>query len=214
MDEAASVSVSLKCPHCEAYLPSNSSGPSVTNAFQISSQASILATYTSEGGVQPDVDLLPTITEEAYLQNNPDARRAKAFQLMCSEGDIGGMVELLQEAADEGIDPATVVGYQDPLAGMQSGLHAAVRRGQAESAFLLLWICSNVPDNAFPEAARQAVQAMGVGRIPTTVNGDIRNLKDSQGTTAVQLAEQIRGELTGGGMADSWSSFLDIASAS
>jgi hypothetical protein len=42
-------------------------------------QPHILARYHNEGGVQERLDVLPLITEEAYLEANPAARPARAF---------------------------------------------------------------------------------------------------------------------------------------
>jgi hypothetical protein len=39
----------------------------------------ILARYHNEGGVQENLDILPLVTEEAYLEANPAARPARAF---------------------------------------------------------------------------------------------------------------------------------------
>lgn len=196
LDESSVMALSLKCPNCEAYLPTNDSGPSATNRFSPSSGVAILAHYKNEGGFQPNLDILPAVTEEAYLANHPEARPARAFLVMCSEGDVNGIVDLLETVhGDEeaGIDLASVIQYQDPLSDMKSGLHLAVEQGQVEVALLLLWLCSTIANESFPEAARRMAETSGVGRLPIGPDGDIRKLKDSGGLTAERLALQLRG---------------------
>ncbi|KAH7324444.1 hypothetical protein B0I35DRAFT_348096 [Stachybotrys elegans] len=191
LDESAAISISLKCPSCDKYLPTNEAGPSTSNQFlHASSGVAILAQYTNEGGFQKDLDILPSITEEAYLESHPEARPARAMHIMCSEGDVVGIVELLRDASDEVGDMASFVRYQDPLSEMKSGLHVAVEKGQEEAVWLLLWLCSTIPTAAFPGPARQAAEAMGVGRLGVAADGDIRALRDSQGRTAEDTARQ------------------------
>ena len=191
MDEASSVALSLKCPSCQSHLPTNVAGPSSTNAFfQSASSTPILARYTNEGGVQENLDILPSITEEAYIQNNPEARPARALHVMCSEGDVTGIVELLRDVHDEVGDIESLVRYQDPLAEMKSGLHLAVESGHEDVVWLLLWLSSTMPSESFPPPARQAAESMGLGRLNVQRDGDIRALQDGQGRTAEALAQQ------------------------
>ncbi|KAF4977731.1 hypothetical protein FZEAL_5779 [Fusarium zealandicum] len=194
LDQSSDVALSLKCPNCSTQLPANDVGPSVTNQFLATPPgAAILTKYTNEGGVQENLDILPAITEEAYLESNPEARPARALHLMCAEGDLGGIVELLRDASDEIGDLASFIKYQDPLADMKSGLHLAIEHSQEESLWLLLWLCSTVPDSAFPEAARSLAQALAVGRLSVPAEEDIRGLQDTQGRTAADLAQQLQG---------------------
>jgi hypothetical protein len=109
---------------------------------------------------------------------------------MSAEGDVGGIVELLRDASDEIEDLASFVRYQDPLADMKSGLHLAIEHNQEETLWLLLWLCSTIPDAAFPETARSVAQVLGVGRLSVLAEGDIRGLRDSHGQTAADLAQQ------------------------
>lgn len=184
-------------------MPANEPGPSTTNPFLQSQGAVILAKYTNEGGVEPDLDILPAITEEAYLETNPEARPARAFQLMCSEGDVDGIVELLSNidgSSEDDVDALSVLRYQDPLSDMKSGLHLSIEKGQIEVVLLLLWLCSAVPSEAFPDTARQTAETLGVGRLAVDAAGDIRGLKDVHGLTAEHRARQIQGP---------WLGFLD-----
>ena len=205
LDQSAEIAISLKCPSCGAELAANEAGPSVTNPFlRTSPGVSILTRYTSEGGVDEDLDILPTITEEAYVAANPGTRPARAYHVMCAEGDVEGIIDLLRDAEQqqpddqEGGEPpmkaAQIIRYQDPLAGNKSGLHLAVERGQEEIIWLLLWMASSLPSHVFPEAAVQAAQAMGIqrpGGIPSAE--DIRALKDDRGRTAEAVAAEIGG---------------------
>lgn len=189
--------MSLKCPNCETYLPSNDVGPSATSPLSPSPEAAILAQYKNEGGFQPDLDILPAITEEAYLDSHPEARPARAFQTMCSEGDVDGIVELLAAVDGDNESVISVVQYQDPLSGMKSGLHMAIEQGQVEVTLLLLWLSSTVPSDSFPEPARRVAEASGVGRIPVGPDQDIRVLKDSTGQTAKDVARRLEGPWLG-----------------
>lgn len=194
LDQSSSVALSLKCPSCNTYLPTNEAGPSSSNAFYPThSGTPILVKYTNEGGVQENLDIMEPITEEAYLEAHPEARPARALHVMCAEGDVGGIVELLRDASDEVEDMGAFIRYQDPLAEMKSGLHIAVEKMQEETAWLLLWLASTVSDDVFPAQARQAAESMGVGRLHVMREGDIRGLKDGQGRTAADLAQQIQG---------------------
>lgn len=190
LDQSSEVALSLKCPSCNSYLSTSQPGPSATNPFLPSPGSAILTRYINEGGIQENLDVLPVITEEAYLESHPEARPARALHLMCMEGDVGGIVELLRDVSDEVQDLAAFIGYQDPLSEMKSGLHLAVEHSQEEVLWLLLWLCSTVPDGVFPETARQRAQATEVGRLSVTSDQDVRVLRDSQGQTAGQQAEQ------------------------
>lgn len=201
LDQSAEVAISLKCPSCGAQLAANAAGPSSTNPFlHSSSNVSIMTKYTSEGGADENLDILPTITEEAYLAANPEARPARAYHVMCGEGDIQGIIDVLRDADQTagGDEPTTMpvpqlIRYQDPLANMKSGLHLAVERGQEEVAWLLLWMASTLPTPVFPEAAVQAAQAMGIQRLDTSLSEDIRALRDDRGRTAEAVAAEMDG---------------------
>jgi hypothetical protein len=194
IDESSSIVISLKCPSCGKLLPQNEAGPSTTNQFlHTTPGATILARYTGEDGTEDSLDILSNLTEEAYLQSNPEARPARAYHVMCSEGDVGGIVELLQDVGSEGVDVGAIIRYQDPLADMKSGLHLAIEKGQEEVAWLLLWLSSSIPDGHFPGPALQAAQSLGVGRLNVSSDADIRSLKDGQGRTGGQLAQSIQG---------------------
>ncbi|KAL5585079.1 hypothetical protein FOVSG1_014468 [Fusarium oxysporum f. sp. vasinfectum] len=182
LDQSSDVALSLKCPSCTAYLPVNEGGPSVTNTFLSTPPGTaILTRYTNEGGIQENLDILPSITEEAYLESNPEARPARALLVMCAEGDVGGVVELLRDASDSIEDLTAFVTYQDPLGDMKNGLHLAIENSQEESLWLLLWLCSTIPESAFPEYARSVAEATGVGRLSVNRERDIRGLRDNQG---------------------------------
>ncbi|KAI0134633.1 hypothetical protein BJ170DRAFT_208627 [Xylariales sp. AK1849] len=199
LDQASDLAISLKCPSCESQVATNCAGPSVTNPFRhATSQQSIKTRYHNEGGVQEDLDILPDITEEAYLAANPEARPARAFHVMCSEGHISGIVELLRDAEQGGEDgpalsPMQLVRYQDPLGNSKSGLHLAVEKSQAEVAFLLLWLASPLPTEMFPEAAVDVALSMGIRRPTTTRADDIRLLQDDRGRTAEAIAAEMGG---------------------
>jgi hypothetical protein len=149
--------------------------------------------------VQDELDIMPAITEEAYLVANPSARPARALQLMCAEGDVEAIIDLLQRAdghdeddeeEEEKMDSTSLLRYQDPLNGMSSNLHLAVENKQEEVLWLLLWLASNVPTDSFPAPAIQAATDMELPRQqvgPGTGKEDIRALRDEQGRYAGDL---------------------------
>ncbi|KJZ77419.1 hypothetical protein HIM_03143 [Hirsutella minnesotensis 3608] len=189
MEEASSVALSLKCPSCDSFLAVNEAGPSTTNPFlKTASSTPILARYSNEGGTQEHLDILPSITEEAYIQSNPEARPARAMHVMCAEGDVEGVLELLQRVGEEVSDMGSFVRYQDPLGGMKSALHVAVENKREEIVWLMLWLSSTIPSDTFPSPAKQVAESVGLGRLDVQADGDIRRLRDEQGRTAEDVA--------------------------
>ncbi|KAH7148971.1 hypothetical protein EDB81DRAFT_482715 [Dactylonectria macrodidyma] len=194
LDQSSELVLSLKCPGCAAYLPVNEAGPSVTNpSTPAQTRTVILAKYINEGGVQDNLDILPSITEEAYLETHPEARPARALHLMCTAGDAIGIVELLRDASDEVDDMGSLIRYQDPLDELKSGLHHAIEHSQNEVTWLLLWLSSTLPNEAFPDSVRHMAESINIGRLQVTVDGDIRGLQDAQGQTAAALAQRLQG---------------------
>ncbi|KAI1183002.1 hypothetical protein F5B17DRAFT_156285 [Nemania serpens] len=197
LDQSADVVTSLKCPSCQSSLAENNAGSSATtSSLPSTSGVSILTRYTNEGGVQEGLDILPAITEEAYLEANPHARPARAFHVMCSEGDVDGIVDLLRDIDQDeepALSPAQLIRYQDPLAGMKSGLHLAIEQGREEVVWLLLWIASPLRTDAFPGPLREIAEAMGLQRPDTPPFDDIRAIKDDRGRAAEAIAAE-RGE--------------------
>ena len=194
LDESRQIALDLACPICENSIVST---VPTTNG---SPQPQIITRYHNEGGVQTNLDILPLITEEAYLEANPAARPARAFMTMCGEGDVAGIVELLkalEEDADEGdMSPGELLRWQDPLDGMKTGLHVAIERGQQEAVWLLLWLASGLQTQSFPVEVAQAAEAMDSER--ETANGaDIRGLRDGQEQTAADVARSMGSKWTG-----------------
>ncbi|KAK1990471.1 hypothetical protein LX36DRAFT_405589 [Colletotrichum falcatum] len=193
LDLSQEIAISLNCPSCQKYLPSNAQGPSVTNPFLHTPPATAIITrYVNEGGLQDALDILPNITEEAYLASNPDARPARAYHLMCAEGDVQGVVDLLQDANEELAGDvsqlAQLIRYQDPLAGGMSALHLALDKEHQEVVWLLLWIASPLPTDLFPLSARQAAEALQIVRLTNDAAQDIRALRTDAGQTAEDVA--------------------------
>lgn len=188
----------MQCPSCSSSIVTTLSGSSATNTIlpPASQQPQVLTRYHNEGGVQENLDILPLITEEAYLDANPAARPARAFLTMCAEGDVAGIIELLkaiEEDRDEDeMSPQELLRYQDPLDGMKTGLHMAMEKDQQEAVWLLLWLASSLPTGVFPEEVAQAAQVMGAGR-ETAEGTDIRSLRDEQHRTAEDVARSMGG---------------------
>ncbi|KAM3559293.1 hypothetical protein MY1884_003543 [Beauveria asiatica] len=131
--------------------------------------------------------------EEAYLEAHPEAAPARAFHVMCAEGDVDGLVELLYHSDDQVPDIGSLIRYQDPLSEMKSGLHLAVENRQEGVVWLLLWLSSSLPSDVFPLEARQSVESVGLGRLEVGNHTDIRGLLDSNGRTAAVLSVQLGG---------------------
>ncbi|KAI1341390.1 hypothetical protein F5Y15DRAFT_355185 [Xylariaceae sp. FL0016] len=197
LDQSSSISISLQCPSCDSQLAQNTAGPSSTNAFRhVSSNVAINARYSNEGGVEENFNILPAVTEEAYLESQPAARKARAFHLMCAEGDVSGVVDLLRDAEQPDGDeprwePAQILRYRDPLNSSKSALHLAIEKGQEEVVWLLLWTASSLRTEAFPLAATQVAQQQSLSRPGTSPADDIRALKDDEGRTAEMQAAQM-----------------------
>ncbi|KHN96177.1 Zinc finger, RING/FYVE/PHD-type [Metarhizium album ARSEF 1941] len=193
MEEAPSLVESLKCPSCDTYLPKDEASASSANQSCDAPPPAILAQYTNEGGVQKDLDIMDSITEEAHVQKHPEVRPARALHIMCTEGDITGLIELLRVASDQGMDIGNIIRYQDPLAGMQSGLHLAVENQREEIVWALLWLSSAVSTDVFPGMVRETAERVGLGRLNVDASGDIRCLKDAQDRLAGTIAQQNPG---------------------
>ena len=188
LDESRQIALDLACPICE------NSIVSTVSTINGSPQPQIITRYHNEGGIQTNLDILPLVTEEAYLEPNPAARPARAFMTMCGEGDVAGITELLKalgEDADGGdLSPGELLRWQDPLDGMKTGLHVAIERGQQEAVWLLLWLASGLQTQSFPGEVARAAEAMGSAR--ETANGaDIRGFRDEQERTAADVAESM-----------------------
>lgn len=199
LDQASHIAVHLTCPSCDAYLPTNQAGPSVTNPIFHTSQQlpSVHCRYASDGGVEENYDILPVLTEEAYVESHPAERRHRAFLTLCGEGDVPAAIELLHDAAADGEDVRAIVLYRDTLAAGRSALHLAVTKGQEEVVWLLLYLASpRLPTEAFPEEALAAAQSMGVDRMPppaTRAAGgeDIVAIRDDEGRSAEDYARAL-----------------------
>lgn len=196
LDQSPQIAISLACPSCNTYLPQNTpGGASSTNPFRpVSQQNPIFTTYTNEGGVQEDLDILPILTEEAFLVANPSARPARAMHTLASEGDVQGMLELLADVdADEAIDMSMIqlLTWTDPLNGGKSALHVALEAKQEDVFWLLLWLASGVHESTFPEAVTQTAQALGLPRRTVPPGEDIRFVKDEGGKTVADLCLEL-----------------------
>lgn len=141
--------------------------------------------------MEENYDILPVLTEEAYLETHPDERRNRAFMTMCQEGDVLGAVELLKDAASEGEDVRTIVLYRDSLAKGKSALQIALEKQQEEAVWLLLYLGSpRLPIEAFPDEAVAAAQSLGVDRMPPG-GEDIVSLRDEEGRSAEDYARAV-----------------------
>ncbi|KAM3507659.1 hypothetical protein MY11210_007056 [Beauveria gryllotalpidicola] len=189
MDSASSVISSFQCPSCGKNI--SSSAASATSSSRANDSHAILVRYINEGGMQDCLDISPSMREEAYLEAHPEAAPARAFHVMCAEGDLDGLVELLYHSRGQVPDIGSLIRYRDPLSEMKSGLHLAVENRQEGVAWLLLWLSSSLPSDVFPLEARQSVESVGLGRLEVGSHTDIRGLLDSKGRTAAVLSAQL-----------------------
>ena len=122
---------------------------------------------------------------------------------MCAEGDVGGIMELLQaieEDSDEGeMSPSEILRFQDPLDEGKSGLHVAIERSQQEVVWLLLWLASGIQTQTFPEEVSQVAETLGAGRQTAGEGADIRSLADELGRKPADVAAS---------MGNTWASLL------
>ncbi|KAK5661632.1 hypothetical protein OQA88_9732 [Cercophora sp. LCS_1] len=203
-DKASTIAISLSCPSCSAYLPSNAPGPSVTNAFLSAAQATpILATYTNEGGTEEDLDIMPALTEEAYLTANPEARPARAMHTMAAAGDGVGIMELLtdvEEEEDFAGNTSRLLRWTDPLNGGRTVLHVAIEEKQEEVFWLLLWLGSGLKTDFFPAEVMRTADALGLPRRDVPRGEDARFLVDEAGRSPADLLVQ---------MGPPWSLYVD-----
>ncbi len=189
MDNASSVISDFRCPSCGQGI--SSAAASAASSSRSPNSSAVLVRYTNEGGMQDGLDILSSLNEEAYLEAHPEAAPARAFHVMCAEGDLNGLIELLCHSGDQVPDLGGMVRYQDPLSGMKSGLHLAVETRQEGVAWLLLWLSSSLPSDVFPLEARQSVESIGLGRLEVDTTTDIRSLLDNEGRTASTLSAQL-----------------------
>ncbi|KAF2101964.1 hypothetical protein NA57DRAFT_53904 [Rhizodiscina lignyota] len=188
-----------ECPNCSSELLTTSP----------SGVQQLLCTLNNEGGLQEDLDILPLLTEEAYLKTYPHERKCRAFLEFCREGDLQAIIGMIQDDDDEEEEEdvmedeagnkaeVDILRYQDPLGDMQSALHAAVTAGSREVAWLLLLLASNLDLQQFPAEVFQEAETLGIMRDDQTGKADIRSLRDSQGRSAEQIATEMGGVWTG-----------------
>lgn len=194
-----------ECPNC---------GKNIASASPNGEQQ-VLCNLNNEGGMQENLDLLPLLTEESYLKAYPEDRKCRAFLEFCREGDYKAIIDMLQDdevdeddededeemgdddqpGKDVGID--RLLRYQDPIGEMQSGLHAAVQAQSREVAWLLLLLASNLDLMQFPPEVFQEAASMGIMRGLTEDKVDIRSLRDANGKSAEDHANEIGGVWNG-----------------
>ena len=106
------------------------------------------------------------------------------------------------EQAEEEEEPeevGNILRYQGTFEGIEgSGLHVAIRYGREDIAWLLLALSSTLDWSMFPPAVLQAMEELALSAKDRVEGTDIRVLKDSDGRTPRDLAEQL------GGVWSSW----------
>ncbi|KAK4032591.1 hypothetical protein C8A01DRAFT_50645 [Parachaetomium inaequale] len=207
LDQSSAITSTLACPSCTSYLPSNTSGgsSSSSSATQPPPTPVILTTYTNEGGIQPSLDIYPSLAEESFLTAHPEARPARALHTLAAEGDIQGMVEILTDADEDGpnsdeeatttpLTATQLLTWRDPLNGGWSALHVALEARQEEVVWLLLWLGSAARREDFPDAVVQVAGAMELPRrLEQREAGeeDVRFVRDESGRTAGDVCLEL-----------------------
>jgi hypothetical protein len=162
----------------------------------------VLVTLRNEGGAQENYDILPAATEEAYLRAYPEERKGHAYLEFCREGDLDALVHLIKDPAeDEGAEPeddtVDVLRYCGTFEGIEgSGLHVAIRYSQQEVAWLLLALGSRHDWAKFPPVVINAMHDLGLSKEDRIADPDIRTLKDNEGRSPADLAQQLGGVWT------------------
>lgn len=195
---------------------SSSATTTTTTTTGNSSDPQILVNLHNEGGFQSQIDIFPILQEESYLHAYPEERKSRAFLEFCKQGDHRAIADLIkscnnnnnnpEEQQEENTSPPAshILRYQDPLNGMQSGLHAAVAHGHREVAWLLLLLASELPELEFPAVVYQEAATLEVMRGDQSGMVDIRSLKDARGRTAEDLAREVAGAAGGWGVWNGW----------
>ena len=193
LDQSSTILNTLQCPSCNTDLPTTPE--SSTSSSSQTTKPTIPTLYTNEGGPQPNLDILPILTEEAYLSSHPESRPARAMHTMVSEGDYNGIVSLLSDVDhDPEIDmtAAQLLHWTDPLNGGKSALHVAIESNQEEVFWLLLWLGSNLFSNVFPSPVVRAAGSMGLTRRDVvTREEDVRFVKDESNRTAADVCTAV-----------------------
>lgn len=158
----------------------------------------------NEGGTQENYDILPSATEEAYLRAYPEERRGHAYLEFCREGDIDAIIQMIKDTDEEDdedndeephdqpdTDFLTYAGTFEGIEG--SGLHVAIRYGREDVAWLLLALASTLDWSKFPPPVLQAMQSFGLSKEDRVPQTEIRSIKDSEGRSPKQLAEELGG---------------------
>lgn len=181
---------STACPACGTNLATTSQD----------GRPQLLIDLKNEGGLQHNHDILPTIREESYVRQHPDERKPRAFLEYCRTGDVPAMVEMLQDDDNEDEDEdeggkrwraPEIMLYQDGLNNGWSPLHTAISHKRQEVAWLLLLLGSSLDRSRFPTEVMQEGLALGLDMSVTLTEVDIRTIRDTQGTSAEQLASQV-----------------------
>ncbi|KAK5946133.1 hypothetical protein PMZ80_000273 [Knufia obscura] len=183
-----------QCPNCSKDISSlNNAG-----------QQQVLCTIRNEGGDQPNFDILPTATEEAYLRAYPEERRGHALLEFCREGDIDAILHLIKDdseddaVVEEEEEQTNILRYQGTFEGIEgSALHVAIRYEREEVAWLLLAMASSLDWSKFPTQVIQAMESLGLSKSERKATPDIRTLKDDQGRTPLALAQEVGGQWSG-----------------
>ncbi|KAI4164834.1 MAG: hypothetical protein LQ342_001467 [Letrouitia transgressa] len=174
----------------------------------------VLCSLNNESGLQHEVDILPLLKYESYNKAFPEEQRSRAFLAFCAEGDVGAVIDLVNDDGDDSddeyggeddmwidetsgregiltrIDPLR---HQDPTDNMNSALHVAILNNQEEIVWVLLLLASTLEPNIFPTEVKQGAFILGAKREDQQSKLDIRTLKNSDGKTGHDLAVEMGG---------------------
>ena len=180
-----------ECPNCSKDV-----------AFQSSNgETQVLCTVKNEGGTKEKYDILPSAKEEAYLRTFPEERTGYAFLSFCRDGDIDAIVHLLRDAeeddAEEEDEKVDLLRYTGSFEGIDgTGLHVAIRNQQLNVAWLILVLGSDLAWEKVPKEIMQGMLTYDLSQEDRKGEPDIRTIKDSEGRSPVNIAQEMKGEWT------------------
>ena len=180
-----------ECPNCSKDVASRSPN----------GETRVLCNVKNEGGIQEKYDILPSAKEEAYLRTFPEERTGYAFLTFCRDGDIDAIVHLLRDTekddAEEEDDKVDLLRYTGSFEGIDgTGLHVAISNQQQHVAWLMLVLGSNLAWEKIPKEIMQGMDTYGLSKHDTKAGPDIRTIKDSEGRSPLDVAQEMKGEWT------------------
>ncbi|ELU38704.1 zf-rbx1 domain-containing protein [Rhizoctonia solani AG-1 IA] len=105
-----------------------------------SNAGKLLVTLYNEGGISEGFDLGQALDDERYYDSHPDAKLARAFRSMVSEGDLDAAQEIMisEEWKEMGLSVDCLDEREEGATGGLTSLVLALGRGDEETARTLI----------------------------------------------------------------------------